>query len=1690
MAKSEIKILEELKGQLTQPNLHSGGTDKKDDSGPSSISDEVQDPTQLTSPALAVLLEENGQFAQENEEREDISTRTRSRNEELALALEVLSLVFRKLKLAKRNLQKQPTHVHSSALPPQVLRQIATAIWAHWNVPSPTISYKSKNALKSLLEYMNTSRINFPQSSVVQFFLESVQQSILIEKRSLSILLYLLPHLSLEEALQAFQLYAPGPAEFLGTVLSAIGDDKLASVIGQLAVQWTVKVEGWDSKKFTMTELSPHLRSDWISVVFSILFSSEERGRQYLCQYYLLPLFKSRPACFTQLTEKVASPSGPRLRQLTIADTPLDYLSGIIALARLNPRQVCTSTESSANHRGLTEPWLPDSLLKVALSHPAVSLRSGALAIICQTTAPTSRLPLHHLDLALQFFAWNFGEVEAELKQNIFSNLNVLFNRLRDSSNSTKKKLVELLHKKSNLNKSRIEAASMNDLEASQLQNMIVEAEAYLEAVQAFILKFLKLCRSNLTISSPYRCQMASLTYLQVLLNTGIDPLYIPTNSSLSNQEVRKPTSFSFEVKIMDQPLTHKLVLGLTSTYVDVREASFTLLQQSCSLDSQFEEGSRLTKQVVSYALQCLNSRRESENCTATLLFRLILEKAIVRNAPVPSSLLPRKSDQHASSNPIAMFLLGRLDDLEDRVLASETNLGKACEAHPTAGSLMLISELFKCLSRDMIASLVASNELKDIMERTRKLVLRVWRFSAVVLCHSSDRQTDVVPDHEEARAFEFISAEDEGDVLEDEGDLPDRNLGNKHKTILSACWRSMKEASALLMQTVRLSLMAEKQSMSDNRETFFNYKDLNEIGELFEEWLLEIRHRGAFGAIHASYSSLCDSLCALPREASSSQLPLLWLKAHISAITSRKISTTRRSAGLPYCILSACQALSKSSPRELKDSLSSILSLGESQHISSEVQVHILNTLKILLTDGKVSSHFNSVFIERSFDLAIKSFVSLDWKVRNGALILFSGLTNRVFGTRSLTLDRSHINLCKRESLSDFSRRLPRMPSILLNELRRSTGAGIHVDPSSHSHGPIFAVLTLLALLQNPDCAPVANEFLPLVRECLSSKVSKVRSIGADAMTGLIPSNQVPALICDLLTEAVKSRCHNEVHGLLLLTHRLIQVPKTLVADEKSKILKALVGSAPMFLHCTSIPLVSQSSFLEILASLETRFGIRLDSSRLFSSDLLMERVQELRSVRAPALNSYEAHASRNILGRHPNREIVLKLLHKGSTPTLITVFCFLEKDENRMILNDPEIIDAIFLYGRQPTHSISVRLPALKLLALGSHSKAAANWPLEDLFRDYQSCLALPMRNSLLILSGSFLLNPFIHPGSHGGDLSSVHTWTDHILDKINAAAHEDQSTETRLSAVEALTVFLYLLKTQHQVLSIKIKLRILDLSINLIEDDDDEIRASLIARLYETKLLSSSSDPPLLNTEDGDDFQLELVPNLILEKLIHLATKLNPFFGFKKLLKREDFQADLDQMFEQSNDLFMTERLNLYKDDFLEFDLIQRISLDVLRDGTKLSNPEGNQEGEANEEKHNFDEEVTRQIDLRQEIKTFKYLMDVVVPASLTHTKGTANDLTDPLLFHNFLQLDDKKEHDDEFNLISYKAWFSLMTRLFHSIAIFKSFPKHLQYSLFSQMIIDLHLPPQDTVVTLEEGIDERFRLIEKFLNHHYY
>lgn len=95
------------------------------------------------------------------------------------------------------------------------------------------------------------------------------------------------------------------------------------------------------------------------------------------------------------------------------------------------------------------------------------------------------------------------------------------------------------------------------------------------------------------------------------------------------------------------------------------------------------------------------------------------------------------------------------------------------------------------------------------------------------------------------------------------------------------------------------------------------------------------------------------------------------------------------------------------------------ILNLSTHSNTSIESKIHCLNTLKILHTDATVSSKVMSMFIEPCYKLSIESFVSSDWRIRNGALILFSGLTNRVFGSRALALDRSFDSLSKRETAS-----------------------------------------------------------------------------------------------------------------------------------------------------------------------------------------------------------------------------------------------------------------------------------------------------------------------------------------------------------------------------------------------------------------------------------------------------------------------------------------------------------------------------------------------------------------------------------------------------------------------------------------------------------------------------------------------
>ncbi|KAI8461092.1 putative death-receptor fusion protein-domain-containing protein [Phakopsora pachyrhizi] len=1353
--------------------------------------------------------------------------------------------------------------------------------------------------MKDFLDYVTVGESDPAQSTGIKFFLDSIRKTLLIEKRSLAILTFILPYLKWQEVLPALNFHPQTAPGFLRVILAAIGDEKLAFGSGQLAVQWTCTVEGWNCKAGDRHEFEAEKRcSDWALISSSILFSPDERQQQYLCQYYFLPLFKLRPSCFEDLAHQINS---SKLSPSSV--NSFEYLSGLVALARIKPW-----TKGKLYQQELiTEKTLKDCLL-----HPSVSLRSSALSIICQSKSPTSPILSENLELIFEFFYHNFGEVDPELKQIISSNLNVLVNRLRDSSWACNKKILDL-KKRYTSSETRPDKAVHSSEQEKSFELLICEHKAYLELVKGFTERFTIHCRMNFTLLSPYRNQMASLRYLKLFLDAGVDPGYRP---DIDGSELKLPR-FPFELNIFTKSFIKDLVIGLTSTYSDIRMHAFSFLKSCTRLESGFLGQDDLWNQIMEYAVQCIDSSRESETCTATLLLRLVLEKKVYSGrCQVPPMLKPKLTEGQLKT-PIALFLQGRLNELEGRVVAAENKTAHACQRLPAQGSLMIISELFKSLSPSMLKSLIYSGDLANMLRRARDLIKRVWGYSSRVLCfpapegNNSEKLLNMTAeeDHEEFRAQEIME-EAEEDFEDNFGENTEIRTNYNHGIILSVCWRSMKEASELLAQVVKIAVTALLNGRSDTPGfQLLTYEELMEIGKLFGQWMLEIRHRGAFSAIHASYSALCNVLCSLPSDSSLSDMPYTWLQGHIDAITNRKICTTRRSAGLPYCILSTCQSLSLSKHSLLRTSINQIFDLAEREKISPESQVHLLNTLKILHTDSKVSSKTTSLFFERSYDFAIKSFVSSDWRVRNGALILFSGLTNRVFGTRAFSSNRSHSLLCKRETFLDFFQRLPRLHSVLLSELKRSIDAQLHATAEASLQGPLFAVLSLFALLQNPDSTPAADDFTPLVWECLQSKVSKIRSMAAEALTGLLPLNQIPSLICQLLKDASVLRFHNKLHGTFLLINRLVQVPTTLSLLEKSKIVTQLEVCAKTFvLSNQSLPHVCKSKFLDVLESLESRFDIHL--SFLLGADLisLLKITDESDTIKAkaPGTCSLEAKMVNYFLIKSASPELISSLLSLGSPSVMKSALMVIEKNVKEDLLNNPHVKSSILSLARDQRLPVQIRIVPLDFFAKKRIRFQTSDWLFDEIYQEYESTRVITLRDQLLkILALAITSSLELDDRKYDVELQ-----TTRLINGLFKASFENQSIETRKSAAESLII----LSEAYSSLSVENSIAFINVALTLVQDDDDDIRTLLLHGLAgNCKIMSS----------------IPVVPVLAFEKLSTLAHNLSKHFILERLLDPSAIQTDLDQLRNPSRLLFATERFNLYRDEMLEIRFLEKLS-----------------------------------------------------------------------------------------------------------------------------------------------------------------
>lgn len=386
--------------------------------------------------------------------------------------------------------------------------------------------------------------------------------------------------------------------------------------------------------------------------------------------------------------------------------------------------------------------------------------------------------------------------------------------------------------------------------------------------------------------------------------------------------------------------------------------------------------------------------------------------------------------------------------DLADSQLDfHEKDFARAASNSPLHGTIITLRQLFTVLPNTVNTE--KQSHYKMISIRALELVKRVWKVTSSVLAGDPTGKLGI--DTEEARA-QIQSADIEGN-----GDDEVSNLGGpRHKIILSASWRSFKQAAELL-ETVLL--------LPKNLQDFWTFTEISEIGDLFSFWLRTVRHRGGYMAAYNSYLKINLRLSKMKNWPEVEALPSLMLSNQLDLMAqSDKISITRKSAGFKLCTLVGLLALAPTNPVAFSSSLNILFNIAESQDplVLAESRVHAINTLCSVFLDNKLSGPVTLPYIERGYLLCISTFNSSNWICRNASLMLFGGLVNRTFGVARVNPKRNNESLMNRLSIEDFFNRNPALHVVLIEHLKSTA----EVDAVSSSLLYISNQLFQLTLL------------------------------------------------------------------------------------------------------------------------------------------------------------------------------------------------------------------------------------------------------------------------------------------------------------------------------------------------------------------------------------------------------------------------------------------------------------------------------------------------------------------------------------------------------------------------------------------------------------------------------------------------
>ncbi|KAL0077011.1 putative death-receptor fusion protein-domain-containing protein [Phycomyces blakesleeanus] len=1448
----------------------------------------------------------------------------------------------------------------SGVLTPQNVDIIIRYVWDHWDDPVDALNSKVRTIFELTLGIMETRASFYNKKSEYDEFLSVLLNNLLImdwhRKVKYALLNILVPKVGTDAFFQAepeiiWKCFRAMDSLVLPPQITSL----VLSLLYQRIEETIPGYSPFKGQNVTLKEKDAETKTaidNWIKVwavpVLKCLTSDSEILRRNASGFILQPLFKVSPQSFWYIIKILQDTDDKHWSELD----PNFRLNAFIAVLKAGRSlDIVDGSAYSYDRASLENSKISVDTLKLAIYHLDNQIRIDALGLLCESRKASSTVTNIELDMVKMFLPLNMNCTSPEFRQTLCAHITKFLTRLRGS-----------MYAQYRTYRSRLVYVENNRGKRSEedIKAVLAEAASMWKAIEdgkAFLYWLNEHNATSLYPGSSFQRVSTALRLIGVVIKIfGIEEIPIPDGFTVRPE-------FPFRVPTASPRNTKLLIDILTNPFDFNRNLAFDILEQFPSPLPGIESREDV-QSLLWWGLSNVVSTRAGESDSGAMIFRLIFTKYITVlgfDLNPEQNVAPSKGSGDHDGSPAVVFTGKLMDMLDGQVAAAKNNLLQAAQYKPMHGTLLALQYVFRELEYHNPAVFSDINAWKKAHSRALTLIHTVCNTVMEVLSNPS-------PEGNIPASIQDME-ENEDDMIIDNVDS--EWSGPKYQIILSSCWRAVKEASSLLEVIISKAPIVTHHS----KEGVITYDDLVESGSLLRSLLTTIRHRGAFSAVYPAYVSLNSRLLASPMT-DIARLPSEWLKENLESLTSSNISITRRSAGLPLCILGVVSS-EKPNKRDLLEMAMQRLFMLASVEAPSDAdqkidlpQVHAFNILRTIFMDSKLGTSVLK-YASDGFSLSINGFSSPSWAIRNCSVMLFSTLLQRTFGTKKIKDEHSGLNkLTGRE----FFTRFPQLHPYLLKELDIAVKQLLADSMAASVHPGLYPILTLLSRM-HPSVMDGTDEvismapFVPLVMSCASSSIFKTREMAARALVPLVPLVDLTKTVSELLTFNQRLS-QNEIHGRLLQVQFLLRghlysnLPDEVLV-EFFNVIPSSVAVAFELLFSNSVSCMTQALLLEIIGEFffectwmyADKDGKAVKEMQTISSEKLQVVRNEVFNYCSSTVHQSDVNAAE--IGRYLVRQNMARVIMLGTlkkyqpNAQLINVLFLLEDRDYEVRLEALEQLQGYFekhqdvsiikdsgiellqcklvqmTNGNEENQNCFV-LAAKLLMSLFSASPYPSNAGLhlgftlkqywDKLNEQFTLKKSTSVTESVLPLLGALLAQILKNFSTEEWAQKCLLTWCNYVT----KYSHQDVTLTLREAVVEsthftAKTVFAYANETNDAVDEMKATVQFV--IAQLLQDDDIDIRNNT-ANIVSVALRLPAPVHP--------ERAVELV-NLHLSKNAKYSTHLQ-----STLTNVFEAEQSLDCVWKEelseTKVLFARESPNIYKEDLLDLQWVY-IDIDIL-------------------------------------------------------------------------------------------------------------------------------------------------------------